>query len=245
MPWIEHHHAIPLDQSPTEGRYDLSGAVIARSFRQDWTGNKKYPLITFPSQLTRELVTEPQALTAQVHVFGALDLPFHSTRDDAYDAASSVTEEFSIPFTVKKEGENTLLLVNNLSTRGYRVVYDNSQRRMQDITRFPQEAMELLPDELRAVLPPIYTNEKIGDKAYAPVKFFTPAGSWTWYATEFDGDDTFFGLVSGFELELGYFSLSELESVRGPLGLPIERDLYYTPQTVQELRAHERQLKGL
>ena len=31
--------------------------------------------------------------------------------------------------------------------------------------------------------------------------------------------------VDGFEKELGYFSLRELESARGPLGLPIERDL--------------------
>ena len=36
----------------------------------------------------------------------------------------------------------------------------------------------------------------------------------------------FFGLVDGLEAELGYFWLSELTGVRGPLGLPIERDLY-------------------
>lgn len=65
--------------------------------------------------------------------------------------------------------------------------------------------------------------------AIAPVKFFTPDAGWIWYGIEFDGDDLFFGLVSGQEIELGYFSLSELESVRGQLGLPIERDLYYTP----------------
>lgn len=58
------------------------------------------------------------------------------------------------------------------------------------------------------------------------VKFFAPTSSWTWYATEFDGEDTFFGLVDGFELEWGSFSLSELKSVRGPFRLGIERDLY-------------------
>lgn len=31
------------------------------------------------------------------------------------------------------------------------------------------------------------------------------------------------------EPELGYVSLSELATVRGPLGLPLERDLYVTP----------------
>lgn len=59
-------------------------------------------------------------------------------------------------------------------------------------------------------------------------KFFTPDGQWTWYATEFDeSEQMFFGLVVGFEAELGYFSLAELESIRGLLGLPVERDLYF------------------
>lgn len=38
------------------------------------------------------------------------------------------------------------------------------------------------------------------------------------------------------------FSLSELKAARGPLGLPIERDLYYQPKTLQELLdMHKRQ----
>ena len=74
----------------------------------------------------------------------------------------------------------------------------------------------------------------------APIKFFTPDANWTWWPTEFDGDDLFFGLVSGFVVELGYFTASELESVLGPLHLPIERDLYYQPKTLRELqRLHE------
>ena len=40
-------------------------------------------------------------------------------------------------------------------------------------------------------------------------------------ASEFDGEDIFFGLVNGFELELGYFSLQELQEALVPLGLPI------------------------
>jgi hypothetical protein len=41
--------------------------------------------------------------------------------------------------------------------------------------------------------------------------------------------------VDGLVKELGYFSLSELEEVRGPLGLPIERDLYWQPKTLIEI----------
>jgi len=45
----------------------------------------------------------------------------------------------------------------------------------------------------------------------------------------------FFGLVEGHEKELGYVLLSELEEVRGPMGLPIERDLYFKPKTLEEI----------
>lgn len=88
--------------------------------------------------------------------------------------------------------------------------------------------MKLLTKELLNKLPALYSNENEADPMVI-CKFFTPDSNWTWYAIEFDGKDTFYGLVDGFEEELGYFSLSELESVRGALGLPIERDLYFKP----------------
>jgi hypothetical protein len=95
--------------------------------------------------------------------------------------------------------------------------------------------MKLVTAEVRAALPPLYSQEMKPDPM-AMVKFFQPWGSWTWYATEFDGEDTFFGLVDGWEVELGYFSLSELEGVRGPGGLRIERDLYWTPKRLSEVQ---------
>ena len=88
--------------------------------------------------------------------------------------------------------------------------------------------MMLLTKELREKLPPLYSTENTDDPLVV-CKFFTPDSSWTWYATEFDGEDTFFGLVEGLETEVGYFSLSEMESARGPWGLPIERDRSFTP----------------
>ena len=95
--------------------------------------------------------------------------------------------------------------------------------------------MQLLTQEIRQMLPPLYSQEALGGRAVAQVKFFTPDGSWTWWATEFDGNDTFFGLVDGLEKELGYFSLAELQQVRGSLGLPVERDLHWRPKTLQEI----------
>jgi hypothetical protein len=87
--------------------------------------------------------------------------------------------------------------------------------------------VQLLTKELRKRIPLLYSQENNADPLVV-CKFFAPDGSWTWYVIEFDGNDTFFGLVDGFEKELGYFSLSELMSVRGVMGLPIERDLYFT-----------------
>ena len=98
----------------------------------------------------------------------------------------------------------------------------------------------LLDQESREKLPVLYTQESKGLDALARVKFFTPDSSWSWFVSEFDGGDLLFGLVVGHEIELGYFSLSEMQSVRGPLGLLIERDLYFEPTTLGELiRKHE------
>lgn len=61
-------------------------------------------------------------------------------------------------------------------------------------------------------------------------KFYNPCGRQSWFATEYDPDSKiFFGYVSLFGDEcdeFGDFSLEELESVRGHLGLGLERDLY-------------------
>ena len=95
--------------------------------------------------------------------------------------------------------------------------------------------MKLLTEEIKKKLPQLYAQDGKGGKAVVHVKFFTPDANWTWYVTEFDGEDSFFGLVDGHCKELGYFSLSELQSVKGPLGLPIERDLYWQPKTLDQI----------
>jgi hypothetical protein len=104
--------------------------------------------------------------------------------------------------------------------------------------------MKLLTQEVRQKLPPLYAQEDKGGKAIAHLKLFTPDSSLTWYLTEGspitddhgnEVDFHFFGLVDGLEKELGYVALSELQGVRGPLGLPIERDLWWEPKTLEEI----------
>lgn len=68
------------------------------------------------------------------------------------------------------------------------------------------------------------------DATVPVVKFFNPIGAATWLATELEEDgDTLFGLADlGFGCpELGSFSLREIETLRLPLGLRIERDLRF------------------
>ncbi len=89
--------------------------------------------------------------------------------------------------------------------------------------------MKLLTDEIRARLPPPYSQEAEANPM-VHAKFFLPGSGWTWYVTEGgkqDGDFLFFGFVVGLDSEFGYFLLSELESARSPLGLRVERDLYF------------------
>jgi hypothetical protein len=76
------------------------------------------------------------------------------------------------------------------------------------------------------------------------VKLFTPDAQATWLLTELDADgDRAYGLCDlGVGMpELGYVSISELESLRGPLGLPIERDTHFVakhPLSEYAVRAH-------
>src|SRR6266852_2663370 len=89
--------------------------------------------------------------------------------------------------------------------------------------------MKLLTDELRAKLPPLYSQEAEADPMVYS-KFFLSGTGWSWYVTEGgeqEGDFLFFGFVVGLESEFGYFLLSELESVRNKLGLEVERDIAF------------------
>lgn len=96
--------------------------------------------------------------------------------------------------------------------------------------------------EIEERLPPLYSQENTEDPI-CNLKYFTPDSSFTWFILEGgkqdDGDWLFFAkVVSGLcpEGELGYVKLSELKSVRGCLGLPVERDLYWTAKPLSDCK---------
>jgi hypothetical protein len=96
--------------------------------------------------------------------------------------------------------------------------------------------MELLTQELIKKIPTLYGQDGKGSNALAYVKLFTPDSNFTWYITELDPEEGLcFGLIDGFEKELGYFSLNEIEQIKGPMGLEVERDISFQPTKLKNL----------
>jgi hypothetical protein len=97
---------------------------------------------------------------------------------------------------------------------------------------------QFFPDDLKAQIPPLYSQEKEKDPTVY-MKLFTPWTNWTWFITEGedrDGDYLMFGYVIGQEREWGYISLNELKTVNGPFGLKIERDIHFSPKPKSQVR---------
>ena len=100
---------------------------------------------------------------------------------------------------------------------------------------------KLMTKELGDTIPPLYANKNVKDydTVLAPAKLFSPYSNWTWYITEWNAETGLcFGLVEGFETELGYFDLTELAEVTVFGSVPaVERDLYWKPKTLGEIRS--------
>lgn len=95
--------------------------------------------------------------------------------------------------------------------------------------------MMLITGEIRARLE---ANNRRRDEDHVPVvKLFTPWANATWLFTEIEPDGRLFGLcdVGHGSPELGYADLDEIEALRGPAGLRVERDLHF--QTDKPLSA--------
>ena len=104
---------------------------------------------------------------------------------------------------------------------------------------------QLMTQKLADTIPALYANEKVADydTVLAHAKLFSPYSNWTWYITEMDpGTGQCFGLVDGFEKEIGYFDLTELAETTVFGGVPaVERDLYWEPRTIGEIKDGSRQ----
>ena len=103
---------------------------------------------------------------------------------------------------------------------------------------------QLMTQKLADTIPALGSTENARDydDVLAPAKLFSPYSNWTWYITEMDPQTgQCFGLVDGFERELGYFDLTELAETTVFGGVPaVERDLYWEPQTLGEIKSGSR-----
>ena len=106
-----------------------------------------------------------------------------------------------------------------------------------------QQAYDLVPKSIQKQLPKLYATdgELLGDRiAYA--RYFHPMSSYTAYLLEYDPKEKLgFGLTTmGYEWELGYMSIEEMQSVK-VMGLGIERDIHFQPKAlfqIEELKEY-------
>ena len=95
----------------------------------------------------------------------------------------------------------------------------------------------LIPKELLAIVPKLYETEDLKDPL-CHIKLFTPDANFTWFIIEVSIDENLcYGYVKGLENELGYFSLEEIEDIRGSLNLPVEIDISFKPTLLSVVKA--------
>lgn len=102
--------------------------------------------------------------------------------------------------------------------------------------------MELLPGKLASKLPAIGSSPDVPlDETPVHIRFFDRSSNWRWYVLEYDGQDTFFGLlITNYLVTAGQFTLTELQSIAGEAGEPsIQRDREFSVQSVRQLAETE------
>lgn len=83
---------------------------------------------------------------------------------------------------------------------------------------------QLMTREIAKTAPRLYEQDGAEDPTvYA--HYFSCMNGWDWWLLEFDGTDEAFGLVEGYDDELGYFSIKEMEELNRQMGFAaVERD---------------------
>ena len=113
--------------------------------------------------------------------------------------------------------------------------------------------MKLLTKKIRAdLLKAGDAATETGESGPVLVKFFTPDANATWLVTDATPwpdnprDLRLFGLadLGDGQPEICYFMLSDIESIRGAMGLPVERDRWFTPNKSLADYAEEARARG-
>lgn len=92
---------------------------------------------------------------------------------------------------------------------------------------------ELMTREIAEGLPRLYEQDGAEDPTVY-VHYFSCVNGWDWWLLEFDGTDEAFGLVEGYDDELGYFSLKEMAELNRSMGFAVvERDERFSPKPLR------------
>ena len=96
---------------------------------------------------------------------------------------------------------------------------------------------KLLTNEQLQTIPNLYETENQKDPI-CHLKLFLPSTNRTWDNKELEEADlnTCYGFVDGLEKELGYFTLSELENLKGAFGLKVELDTSFKPTKLSKIK---------
>ena len=142
-------------------------------------------------------------------------------------------------FTLNEDtmfGDTLVKVGSVIDYQSLQITPKGSVEDQEEETENVKTAQKLMTKSIENKIPPLYDQDGKGKDAIVYVKFFTPWSNWTWYVTEYDPKQKLlFGYVVGTHPEFGYFSLTELESVTGPGGLKIERDINFRPRKLREL----------
>jgi len=107
--------------------------------------------------------------------------------------------------------------------------------------------MQLMTKKIEAEMP-VLGSQRFQKDPVCRVKFFTRDSNWTWYGIEYDPELFYFRGYGNHiqptetyskarELrDLHYFSLEDLDEVRGPEGKPVERDITFKPVALSEIK---------
>src|SRR5664279_3487835 len=131
MPWFSKEQPTPYDAEPISGLEFLHGDVLARQYGQTWVEGKKYPLVSFPSGVKREIRLTDGHDTGVVHIFGDQEISYRSHRDEAYAEALKQAAEHG--YDVRSAGTNKLKITNPYSTRSYELTFDEEAGRLANI----------------------------------------------------------------------------------------------------------------
>jgi len=167
----------------------------------------------------------PEPLYRVVYVIDVNAPDAHKAAENAYRIMSDPVSMRPVLHVLDRKGSETVVDLAAAQCPGHR-------------------GLKLLPYVTRENLPILGSQQSRGGKAKVLAKCLTPDGTRAWYITEGsarrnpDGmavDYLLFGLVEGQPRKLDYFWLSELETIRGPTGLPVERDSHWQPKTLEEI----------